>query len=316
MNNGSKATKKAQGRVVASSAALVAGLAYGLGGTFNKMVAATGFAVGHIAIEQFLLASVILAVATLVMYRRVPTLKVCLQLMVAGAFLGASTLFLYYAIAELSVGQAVAIQFQYVWITLAIQCAIERKRPNAWVVLCALIIIAGSLMGSGLADEFLSGSLSNVSVMGLLLAAACSLSYSCFLYLNSRIAVEEPPLMRTLFLALGGTIVASVATPSFYMGACDVVALLPGGILMAFVAVVLPCACLGLASRSLPGGLVAVLTADELPGAVFSGWLLLGEVVTPLTIVGVVLICVGIVVSETKGRLTDIHRSSENRLKG
>ena len=296
-------TKKAGGRVVASAAALVAGLAYGLGGTFNKMIAATGFSAGHIAIEQFLLASIILAVVTLVAYRRAPGLGVCLRLMGTGAFLGASTLFLYYAIGELSVGQAVAIQFQYVWITLALQCIFERKRPNIWVVLCALVIIAGSLFGSGLADEFLSGNLGNVSITGLLLAMACSLSYSFFLYFNSRIAVEEPPLMRTLFLALGGAVVVSAFSPDFYTGAGDVVALLPGGLLMAVVAVVLPCACLGLASRTLPGGLVAVLTADELPGAVFSGWLLLGEAITPLTIVGVVLICVGIVISETKGEL-------------
>ena len=167
---------KAGGKLVASIAALVAGLAYGLGGTFNKMVATTGFAVGHIAIEQFLIASIILAVVTLVAYRRVPALDVCLRLMGTGAFLGATTLFLYYAIAELSVGQAVAIQFQYVWITLAIQCVVERKRPNGWVVLCALVIIVGSLMGSGLADEIVAGGLNNVSVTGLLLAAACSVS--------------------------------------------------------------------------------------------------------------------------------------------
>ncbi len=289
---------KAGGKLVASIAALVAGLAYGLGGTFNKMVATTGFAVGHIAIEQFLIASIILAVVTLVAYRRVPALDVCLRLMGTGAFLGATTLFLYYAIAELSVGQAVAIQFQYVWITLAIQCVVERKRPNGWVVLCALVIIVGSLMGSGLADEIVAGGLNNVSV-----------SYSCFLYLNSKIAVEEPPLMRTLFLALGGAVVASIAAPDFYTGACDVVALIPGGMLMALVAVVLPCVCLGLASRTLPGGLVAVLTADELPGAVFSGWLLLGEAITPLIIVGVVLICAGIVVSEAKGKLVSAREA-------
>ena len=300
---------KAGGKLVASIAALVAGLAYGLGGTFNKMVATTGFAVGHIAIEQFLIASIILAVVTLVAYRRVPALEVCLRLMGTGAFLGATTLFLYYAIAELSVGQAVAIQFQYVWITLAIQCVVERKRPNGWVVLCALVIIVGSLMGSGLADEIVAGGLNNVSVTGLLLAAACSVSYSCFLYLNSKIAVEEPPLMRTLFLALGGAVVASLAAPDFYTGACDVVALNPGGMLMALVAVVLPCVCLGLASRTLPGGLVAVLTADELPGAVFSGWLLLGEAITPLIIVGVVLICAGIVVSEAKGKLVSAREA-------
>lgn len=294
-------------KIIPSMAALAAGLAYGLGGTFNKMIAESGFAVGHIAIEQFLIASAILAVVTLVLYRRIPSLSVCLRLIAAGAFLGATTLFLYYAISELSVGQAVAIQFQYVWITLAIQCVVEKRRPNSWVVACALIIIVGSLMGSGLVDEFVSGELQSVSAIGLIFAVACSVSYSCFMYLNSKIAVNEPPLMRTLFLALGGTAVVSIATPNFYMGACDIVGLAPGGLLMALIAVVFPCACLGLASRTLPGGLVAVLTADELPGAVFSGFLLLGETITPLIIIGVLLICGGIVISEAKGELKPVQ---------
>lgn len=304
-------TAKNVGKLLPSLAAMAAGLAYGLGGTFNKMIASQGFAVGHIAIEQFLCASLMLAVITAVVYHRIPGPATCVKLMAAGGLLGATTLFLYYAISELSVGQAVAIQFQYVWITLAIQCVLERKRPNGWVVISAAVIIVGSLMGSGLVDEFLAGDLQNVSFAGIGFAVACSISYSCFLYVNSKVAVEEPPLMRTLFLALGGVVVASMAAPDFYTGACDIVGLIPGGLVMAFVAVVLPCACLGFASRVLPGGLVAVLTADELPGAVFSGCLLLGEPLTAFIVIGVVLICAGVVLSEIKGKLLGAGRKQK-----
>ena len=57
----------------------------------------------------------------------------------------------------LSVSAAVAIQFQYVLITVLFQAVFERKLPGKWTVLSAVLIVVGTFFGSGMADEALSG---------------------------------------------------------------------------------------------------------------------------------------------------------------
>lgn len=67
---------------------------------------------------------------------------------------------------------------------------------------------------------------------------------------------------------------------------------------MGVLATIIPCSCLAVAGKRLPGGIVAILTSAELPAAVASGCLLLGEPISVLRVVGIVLILASIVLSE------------------
>ena len=58
---------------------------------------------------------------------------------------------------------------------------------------------------------------------------------------------------------------------------------------MGVLATIIPCSCLAVAGKRLPGGIVAILTSAELPAAVASGCLLLGEPISVLRVVGIVL---------------------------
>lgn len=281
-----------------AAAALIAGISYGLNGTVSQLVAAQGFTLQHIAVMQFICAAVVLGIVTLIKRERLPRWKDALRLLVLGVLQAGSALSLYVAIDDLSVGTAVAIQFQYVWMAVVVQNVVERSLPSKWVVIAAVIIIFGTVMGSGVADEAIAGELSGISLAGIAFAVACAVLYAFFIYLNGRFAVDHPPVSRTFVIAVGAVIVTSLVSPDFYVGACDVAALAPNALLMGFLANILPCMCLAIAGRYLPGGVVAILTAAELPAAVASGCLLLGEPISVLRVVGVVLICLSIVLSE------------------
>lgn len=279
-------------------AALVAGASFGVNGTFSQIVAAQGFTLQHIAVMQFICGAVILGIVALIKREPLPGGRDMLKLFAIGALQAASCLSYYLAIDNLSVGQAVAIQFQYVWIAVVIQNIAERTLPSKWVVISTVIIIAGTLLGSGLADEALAGELGGISLIGIAFAVACAFFYAFFIYFNGRFATEQPTVSRTFFVAIGAVIVTSLVSPDFYLGGCDVTALAPWGLFMGVLATILPCSCLAIAGKHLPGGIVAILTSAELPAAVASGCLMLGEPISVLRVVGVVLILGSIVLSE------------------
>ena len=296
---------------VPALAALVAGASFGVNGTFSQIVAAQGFTLQHIAISQFVCGAVLLGIVTLIRRESLPGLRDIGSLMVIGALQAASCLSYYFAIDSLSVGQAVAIQFQYVWIAVVIQNVIERSLPSKWVVISTVAIIFGTLLGSGLVDEAISGQLGGISLLGIGFACACAVFYAFFIYCNGRFATSQPTTSRTFLVAVGAAIVTSLVSPDFYLGGCDVVALAPYGLFMGILATIIPCSCLAIAGKYLPGGIVAILTSAELPAAVASGCILLGEPISILRVIGIVLILGSIVLSQMdelrKPRSSDIE---------
>lgn len=302
MKDIAKSDTRHRGRAGAVAMAFVAGASYGLAGAVSRLVSSGGFTVSQIVVAQTLMAVLILGILVLVKYRPRGIRRVDIaKLMGVGVCSIASGYCYYTAISMLSVGTAVAIQFQYVWIVVVIAAVVNRARPSKWVIMATVLIIFGTLFGSGMADEIIANGGLLMSPMGLLIAFACAVFYGLFIFLNGKVALDQPAVTRSFFMMLGGLILASALCPGFYMGECDVVALAPGGLVMGLVSSIIPCVCLAAASTKLSGGLVAILTSSELPTAVFAGAVMFGETITPLVLFGVVLILVSIVLSEADG---------------
>lgn len=291
-------TQARPGRIIAMLLAFVAGASYGVAGAVSRLVAQQGFTVSQIVVAQTWSAVIMLGILVLAKFRPHMKAKEILQLMGVGCLLILSGYCYYTAISMLTVGTAVAIQFQYVWIVVVIAAIVDRKRPTKWVVLSSVLIIFGTLFASGMAGEVIDNGGLLMNPVGLLVAACCAISYSLFIFLNGKVAVEHHPVTRSFFMMAGGVVLASVLCPGFYLGECDVVAIIPGGIVMGLISSVAPCICLAASSSKLPGSLVAILTSSELPFAVLAGFLMFGEAVTPLVSFGVVLILCAIVLSE------------------
>lgn len=110
-----------------------------------------------------------------------------------------------------------AIQFQYVWIVVVIAAIVDRKRPTKWVVLSSVLIIFGTLFASGMAGEVIDNGGLLMNPVGLLVAACCAISYSLFIFLNGKVAVEHHPVTRSFFMMAGGVVLASVLCPGFIL---------------------------------------------------------------------------------------------------
>lgn len=286
------------GRAFAVVLALLAGSSYGFGGAISQVVKSQGFELAHIVVGQFVAAVAILCVLAAIRFHPKMDKMEMLQLVGIGAISTISSYTYYLAIDMLSVGQAVALQFQYVWMAVVIQSIADRSKPGVRVVIASLLIIFGTVFGSGMADEIVAGELT-MDPVGVACALVCALFYAVFIVLNGKVAVQHDPVSRTLFMALGGLCIALIALPFMSAGpSCDVIGLIPGGIAMGLVMTIIPVACIAAATSRISGGLVAILTSSELPMGIVAGCLLLGETTTPFKVFGIVVIVAAIVLSE------------------
>lgn len=283
--------------VIAVVAAASAGIAFGCMGTASQVVMRQGFSLGQVVTAQFLVATLVLGALTLARFRQLPGKRDAARLLAVGLLQPLSALLLYSGIDHLTVGPAVAIQFQYVWLTIAIQSAVERTLPPRRIIVAAIVIIGGTLLASGVA-ETVAGGQPAFSLEGILLSAGCAVSYSFFLYFNGKVATDVHPVPRSFLLCLSGAVLTSAVFPGLYAEPVETLsALAPGAIVLGLLASV-PVLCLSYAAKRLSGGLVAILTSMELPAAVITGVAILGDPTSPVKIMGVAAILAGIVISE------------------
>lgn len=289
---------KVSGVALASVCAAVAGVSYGLAGTVSQLFAAQGLSVGNITVIQFVASAIILAVPVALRYHSFPTLKDTLKLLVVGLFQPGSAICYYTAISMLTVGQAVALQFQYVWIAVVIQCIVERTLPKKMAVASSLLIVFGTIFGSGIADELATGSGSGLNVLGLAVGGACAICYAVFIYFNGRVATDTHPVTRSFIVSLSGVTLSSVLYPGTYADlAANPMAFIPCGVVMGCLTLLVPVMCLSFAGKRLDGGTVAMLTALELPAAAFSGFAVLGDALSGFMVFGIVVILAAVVLS-------------------
>lgn len=218
----------------------------------------------------------------------------------------------YQAIGLIGVSAGVAIQFQYVWIAVAIQTLVERKKPGKWTVISSLLVVVGSFFASGMADEVMTGGLT-MDPFGLFCSVICALFYAIFIYFSGNVAPNAEPVSKTFFGILGGFALVSCLTPFNGGFGFDAAALAPWGLLMGIVMSIIPVLFIVVANSLISGSLVAVLTSSELPMAVFAGFILLHEGVTSFIVFGVIVILGAIALTQldSKGKGTDSGREAD-----
>ncbi len=289
--------------VVASICAAVAGISYGLAGTVSQLFAAQGLSVGNITVVQFIASAIILAVPVVIRYHDFPSAKDTVKLLIVGLFQPGSAICYYTAISMLTVGQAVAMQFQYVWIAVVIQCVVERVAPKKMAVISSLLIVFGTIFGSGIADEMMSGAGGGLNMLGIAVGGACAVCYAVFLYFNGRVATDTHPITRSFIISLSGVALSSILYPGTYADmAANPLAFIPCGVVMGCLTLLIPVMCLSFAGRQLDGGTVAMLTALELPAAAFSGFLALGDALTGFVVFGIFVILGAVILSSLGDR--------------
>ncbi|GHO68660.1 multidrug transporter [Ktedonobacter sp. SOSP1-52] len=289
-------------RFIASLLVLLAGASFGILSTVVKLGYHAGFSVAEITSSQVLFGCLglwLLSLPSLKYLRYIRKLTLG-QLLLSGLFPGLTGVFYYMALQTISASLGVVLLFQFVWMGLLVDWILQRKAPtlSRWLALVAVLI------GTVLAANYQVLLTSHLELKGICLGLLAAASYTGNIVINERVAPEVPPTLRSTLIMTGALIITLVIFPPQFLFTD---ALSHG---LWFWAIIL--GCFGviippfLFARGVPvvgAGITTILGSIELPVVIIMSTLVLKEHVELIQWAGVVLILLGITLTQQSNLL-------------
>lgn len=286
-------------RTLAIILVLIGGASYGLISPFVKMAYEAGFTPADVTSSQYFAAMSVLVLIALFQLRHLRNLKGrdLLLFIFLGLLSTGTSVFYYLALSYLPASLAIVLLFQFTWVVMVIDFIVARNKPTPMKWLALGLIFFGTLF----AVDLLHSEWGDLSLLGLSLGLLSSLTYASFLYFTSYVRAGTSPFLNSAIMSIVSTLLAFLVFPPKFLwngtlgDGLWVWALVIGGL-----GQVIPPVLFNLGIPKIGGALAAVLGAIELPVAVISAYLLLHEQVVGIQWMGIVLILVGIVVTELR----------------
>lgn len=240
---------------------------------------------------QYLFAFIACLVFTLAKQRSWGSAKSLPRLALLGVFTGCTSLCYYVSVSLLPSAVALTLLFQYVWVNILIDCVSAHRLPERSTVIAVAIVMMGTAMAAGLFED----SFGMLDPIGIAAGMGSAVFYALFLFFSGRIGIGHPPSVRATMLALGGLAVTSLVNPACYTSSFLDVGVWPYAIGMSVIGVILPTTLINYASPNLSAGMVSVMASSELPVGILAAWAIVGDVPSPLALIGAALVLAGIV---------------------
>jgi drug/metabolite transporter (DMT)-like permease len=273
----------------------IAGSCYGIVVPLVRTAYAAGFGVGEVMVTQYLIAALLLVVVVVVFSRRHMTLKEFGQLLCVGVVASGVSFCYFRALDLLPSATALTLLFQFVWIGVVIQIVRERKLPKPLTVFAVVLVMIGAVLATGATSEV--DSFANLDPLGVLFGFLSALFYALFLFLSGRVAVDLPAVNRTLVSVTASFLVAFTLCPLYF--AKPMLLEMPLlGLVLGIVGICLPVFLIAVSAPKLPPGLATIMASSELPSGVICATIFLGDPLTLPVAGGVVIVLLGIVLSE------------------
>ena len=195
------------------------------------------------------------------------------MLALLGFFTGGTSICYYTAVTLLPASAALTLLFQYIWVSVLIECFHQKKLPARSTVVAIAIVLVGTVFATGLID----GGAETLDPVGVAFGCGSALFYALYLYCSGRVATTQPTVVRTMMLAFGGMLITSIVSFDAYTTALPDLATWPYTILLALLGILLPTSLINFASPRLTAGMVSIMASSELPVGILSAWAFVGD---------------------------------------
>jgi len=219
------------------------------------------------------------------------------HLLAAGIPIGLTGSVHYSALQYVGAALAVVLLFQFTWMGVLLEAVVDRRPPGRTRLVALALLLGGTALASGLFEA----GVGPVDPRGLGLGLLSGVSYTAFIFVSGRVQTSVQPWLRSFTMVLGSAIVASlIFPPRFLVDGSLSAGLWPYGLSLALFGPVIPTVCFNFGVPRIGPGLASILGAIELPTAVLLSTLVLGEHVSTLQWVGIVVLLVGVSVPELR----------------
>jgi len=272
--------------------AFLGGCSFGVLSTFVKIAYGHGFLPAEVVGSQFLGGTVMLWIVVLIRRKWQISLKTAGKLLLSGIPMACSGLFYYQSLKYLDASIAIIMLFQFSWMGLFAEWILDKKIPRRPKWISAAILFLGSLLAVNIAGS----ALASLSLPGVLWGLAAAVSFTTFIFASGRVAADTDPILKSMLMATGALLLVSIVFPPMYLvdGTLFGGGLIRYCVILGLFGVVLTPLLFSISMPKIGSGLGTILSASELPTAVFMSVLFLKEQVVWMQWMGVLVVLAGI----------------------
>ena len=173
----------------------------------------------------------------------------------------------------------------------------------------AVIILGGTLLASGL----FSSTVGYLDPLGIACALLSAVSCATFMFLSARIGVDLPPIERGLVVCLGACILGFAVCPDYFASGALQAGIWTYGLILGVFGLFVPVVLFGIGTLHLSAGLSTIMASSELPCGIAISVLILSEPVDAFQVAGIVVIMLGVVVSQLSNSVPRASRHHSRR---
>lgn len=264
---------------------------FGILSTFVKVAYQEGYATSDISGSQACFGMIVLWMLYLLRQPAVSSAEekprtASWKVMLAGTSIGLCTHLYYLSVQWIPASVAIIFLMQFTWIGLLLEWLIYGKRPLLLQGIAALLIMAGTIMASGLSIQHKVA----LPLKGVLLALASATVYGVYVVASGRIGNDLPALKKSALTMTGSTAaIFLVATPAFLFTPEILGGLAKWAVFLGLFGTIIPPLLFAAGIPRTGVILSALLMTAELPVAVITARLVLHEHISLLQWLGVVL---------------------------
>ncbi|BBH24041.1 multidrug transporter [Paenibacillus baekrokdamisoli] len=277
---------------------LLGAVSYGLLSPLVKLAFDKGFTLEQVTVHQTGLAMVLLWLLALVRFKRWKNpfrggQWVKLSIIGIGG-LTLTTVFFNQALERLDASLAIVLLFQFTWITILLDSVSCKQWPGKFRLLAIVIVMIGTLLAVGILDE----GLGRFDTLGVILGLLSAVAYSLFIWWTGRLEGDQDPVIRSAVMMSAGFLLVMLLYGSRAISSDAEGTLIGWGLLLGVLGQVIPTVLFNIGIPRIGSSLAALLGSLELPVAALTAWAVLGESISLMKLMGIVLILIGIGIAE------------------
>jgi len=275
-------------------------LSFGVPASLFKIAAREGVVNGPLLFWSFLSAVIILGVIHIARRRWLryqhTNWKQILLVIAAGTASGFTNTFYIQSLKLIPVAAAAVLLMQAVWLSVLLGAIIHRQWPTRLQVLSIVLVLIGTVLAAGLFPIEQA-----LSPWGLFLSFLAACAYACTMQFTASLGNNLDPLSKTWLLCVGAFLLISIVWGPQIATARITAPTIGWGMLIALFSMVFPLVAYSIFMQYLDLGIGPILSSLELPSSITVAFILLGETVSWLQIMGVVIIISAVVLPNVWG---------------
>lgn len=289
---------------------LLGGTLYGTMSSLVKRSYAHGFTAAELSFWQAFVAAIILAISAWISSKgnngRLHRYGV-LPLLLTGSAIGLTNFLYYKSVQFIPASLAIILLMQFTWFSILLEWIFLRRRPTRTELVTVTVILIGTIMASGI----MSTDISSFSIIGVGLALLSSLTYAAYIVANGQCGRSVRWEAKSMAIMAGSSLtIFAINAPRITGGEYICGEFVLWIVVLAVAGTTIPTALFAAGIPKIGAPLSSILMTVELPVAVICAWLILGERMSTIQIVGVILLLTAIAVMN-HSKQTTISKSTE-----